>query len=96
MGSRYLCNLTFIFFKFILKNFIFLEMVSGHGVTKHFLYIYIYICVCVCVFVCIRVELGTNPNMEALKNNTYKQTVSNVLDHVIVALNKIHNSNHSD
>ena len=34
MGNGYLYHLIFIFFKFILKNFIFLEIVFD-SVTKH-------------------------------------------------------------
>ena len=33
MGSEYLCHLTFILFKFTLKNFIFFEMVSATMVS---------------------------------------------------------------
>ena len=43
MDNGYLCHLTFILFKFTLKNFIFLEMVSDTIVSPRFFHIYKYI-----------------------------------------------------
>ena len=40
MGSWYLCHLTFTFFKFIIKNFLFLEIVSATMVSPNIFLIF--------------------------------------------------------
>ena len=48
MGSVYLCHLTFKLSKFILKNFLFLEIVFDTVVPPNIFHIYIYIYIYIC------------------------------------------------